>query len=252
MRIGTGHRVLHLWSLSEDVVVEHRANGAMVVRGRWGAEWIDRPVPAVREALRRMELGPVLLANVETGKRGGGGPGRERAGQGPGQGRKPGPGQKQGPGQGPGEGRGRRRSDGPDQGRLIMMRVVGRLSHLIVRTLGVDDLRGPLLSVSPVARTGSFVPAPLPEETPVRLPADAVLTPWRSGFTLERADARYRVVLHRPEAVWVLGMLAWPVTPEAASAGLPLPREMTREILAYLAAAEMLAPAGERAGLRVG
>ncbi|MFI0738578.1 NADH oxidase [Streptomyces sp. NPDC021100] len=237
MQIGAGHRVLHLWSLSEDVVVEHRAGGAMVIRGRWGAEWIDRPVPAVREALRRMELGPVLLANVETGKRGGAGPG-----QGPGS----------GPGQGSRQGRGRRRGDGPDPGRVIMMRVVGRLSHLIVRTLGVDDLKGPLLSVSPVTRTASFAPSRLPEETPVRLPADVVLTPWRSGFTLERADARYRVVLHRPEAVWVLGMLAWPVTPEAASAGLPLPREMTQEILAYLAAAEMLAPAGERGRLRAG
>ncbi|MBZ4322866.1 NADH oxidase [Streptomyces huiliensis] len=226
MQIGTGHRVLHLWSLSEDVVVEHRADGAMVVKGRWGAEWIDRPVPAVREALRRMELGPVLLANVETaaGKRGGG------------------------PGSPAGSGRttGRRRGDGPDPGRVVMMRAVGRLSHLIVRTLGVDDLKGPLLSVSPMTRNASFAPAPLPEETPVRLPADTVLTPWRSGFTLERAEARHRVVLHRPEAVWVLGMLAWPVTPRAASAGLPLPREVTREVLSYLAAAGMLAPAGER------
>ncbi|MFC5719278.1 NADH oxidase [Streptomyces gamaensis] len=205
MSISTGHRVLHLWSLCEDVVVEQGENrNELVVKGRWGTERIDRPAPEVREALRRMELGPVLLANVASR------PGEPTSGA---------------------------------AGCLLLMPVVSRLSHLVVRTLGVDDLKGPLLSVSPLAPDASFAPVRLPSRLPVRLPEDAALTPQEAGFALETPASPHQVVLHRPEAAWVVGMLAWPVTPDAASAALPLPPEVTEEILAYLAAAGMVAPA---------
>ncbi|MBB4893114.1 hypothetical protein FHS39_002145 [Streptomyces olivoverticillatus] len=202
MSISTGHRVLHLWSLCEDVVVEHGDNGnAILLKGRWGAERIDRPAPVVREALRRMELGPVLLANAEAK---------------------------------------------PDDAEtcLVLMHVVSRLSHLVVRTLSVDDLRGPLLSVSPASPQASFAPEPLPPRLPVRLPRDISLTAREAGFALECSKSPHQVVLHRPEAFWVVGMLAWSVTPDVALAELPLPPEVTEGILAYLAAAGMVAPAG--------
>ncbi|MEV4443834.1 NADH oxidase [Streptomyces sp. NPDC049577] len=213
MSISTAHRVLHLWSLCEDVVVEHGAGeNELVLRGRWGAERIDRPAPAVREALRRMELGPVLLTNVGS------------------------------------------RSEEAASGAatcLVLMPVVSRLSHLVVRTLSVDDLKGPLLSVSPLARDASFSPVPLPPRLPVRLPEDASLTVQDTGFALESSVSPHQVLLHRPEAAWVVAMLAWSVTPHAASAALPLPPKVTEEILSYLAAAGMVAPVRDNDRVRL-
>lgn len=58
-------RSVHLWSLSEDVRVERSAeDDTLLLTGPWGPERLDRPAPSVREALRRMELGPVVLGNA--------------------------------------------------------------------------------------------------------------------------------------------------------------------------------------------
>ncbi|WP_175408015.1 NADH oxidase [Streptomyces sp. TRM64462] len=196
--VGNRNRTVHLWSLSQDVVVEAGdAEGQLVLTGPWGPERVDGAHAVVRDALHRMELGPVLLANVE-----------------------------------------------PRSGvRLVLLPLLERLSHLVVRTLGVDDLGGPLLSAAPVARTASFRLDRLPGWRPVRLPADVTVRRAPRGVTVESSDAPYRVVLHRPEAAWVLGLLAWPVTPDDASACLDLPPGMTEAILDYLAAAGMAAPA---------
>lgn len=52
-----------LWSLREDVhVLATRA--ALVLRSRWGSVRLSQPSPVLREALRRMELGPARLENV--------------------------------------------------------------------------------------------------------------------------------------------------------------------------------------------
>ncbi|MFI6350834.1 NADH oxidase [Streptomyces sp. NPDC050560] len=198
-------RPLHLWSLCEDVVVEPGEQGDdLVLTGRFGQERIRGADATVREALRRMELGPVLLANVEARTE-------------------------------PGSGR-------PPDTYLVMLPVLSRLSHLVVRTLGMDDMRGPLLSVSPLSRTATFTPAGLSPRRPLRLPEGATLTLEKTGFALEASGAEHRVVLHRPEAVWVVGLLAWPVTPEGATAALPLPPDITTGILDYLAAAGMASP----------
>lgn len=55
-----------LWSLREDVTVRFDGDGA-TLRTPWGRRFVPRPAPAVREALRRMLLGPVSLANVIPG-----------------------------------------------------------------------------------------------------------------------------------------------------------------------------------------
>ncbi|MFG3497984.1 NADH oxidase [Streptomyces sp. NPDC047928] len=204
-----GHTSVHLWSLAEDVTVEPGdREGELVLAGRWGRERIDDAAPVVQEALRRMELGPVLLANLAAGPVAGS-------------------------------------AAGPDGSPVLLPLVplLRRLDHLLVRTLGLDDLRGPLLSVIPLARRAPFAPVRLPAGRPVRLPPDVSFTLRPAGVTLEAPGSAHRVILHRPEAAWVAAMLAWPVTPAAVSAALPLPPAVTGDILDYLAAARMAAPA---------
>ena len=59
-----------LWSLREDVHVEFEpADGPVLLHSHWGDVTIQRPVPVVREALRRMLLGPISLENVVAGRR---------------------------------------------------------------------------------------------------------------------------------------------------------------------------------------
>ncbi|WP_326700526.1 NADH oxidase [Streptomyces sp. NBC_01754] len=199
--------MVHLWSLDDDVVVEPGEDeDELVITGRWGTARIGHPGPIVREALRRMELGPVMLANA--------GPARTD-------------------------------SDVADV-YLVMLPTLSKLSGMVVRTLGLADLKGPLLSVFPVCSNASFALVRMPVGQPVRLPSGVSLTLEKTGFALESADSPHRVVLHRPEAAWVVAMLAWPVTPEAASAALPLPPEVTEGIIGYLAAAGMAAPVGGR------
>lgn len=194
-----GRLPLHLWSLSEDVAVETSPD-EVVLTGRFGTERLSDPDPIVREALRRMELGPVLPANVAT--------------------------------------------DPEDDGSvyLVLLPTLSKLSHLTVRTLGLDDLRGPLLSVSPESRQATFSPDELSTADRIWLPRDVRVTLEAAGVALESAASLHRVVLHRPEAVWVVGMLAWPVTPDAATEALPLHPEVTDGILRYLAGAGMAKP----------
>ncbi|MFF5469318.1 NADH oxidase [Streptomyces achromogenes] len=201
-----GGPTVDLWSLAEDVVVEPGdREDELVLTGRWGAERVTAPQPVVEEALRRMELGPVLLANLEP------------------------------------------RTDdttGRDDWYCLSFHLE-RLSHLIVRTLGVDDLAGPLLSAMPVSPVARFALARLPGRRPVRLPSGASLTVGRDGVSVQSPGSSYRVLVHRPEAVWVLGRLAWPVTPDQVSAALSLPAGVTERIMDYLAAAGLTAEAGD-------
>ncbi|MBO1334104.1 NADH oxidase [Streptomyces sp. VRA16 Mangrove soil] len=205
-------RTVDLWSLAEDVVVEQgEREGELVLAGPWGRERVSAPHPTFEEALRRMELGPVRLANLEPdlepeadGAPGTAGQTTAEHGEGP-----------------------------------CLLLQLERLSHLIVRTLGIDDLSGPLLSAMPVSPVAHFALAPLPGRELVRLPGGVSISVGRDGVCVQAPDASYRVQVHRPEAVWVLGLLVWPVTPDQASAALALPAGVTERILAYLAAAGM-------------
>ncbi|MFE7463359.1 NADH oxidase [Streptomyces sp. NPDC057499] len=227
------HRTVHLWSLVEDVTVETGdTDDRLELAGRWGTEWVDGADPVVRAALRRMELGPILLANVVPA------PKPADAAQPPGSGTPAGSAEPHGP---PDEGP----SEEPSDASGVLMLVAGleRFSHLIVRTLGLDDLRGPLLSVTPLSPQASFALLRLPGEEPIWLPRDTTFTLRPGGFILESPNSSHRVTLHRPEAVWAVGMLAWPVTPDDLSRALPLPSAVTKDILEYLAAASMAMPA---------
>ncbi|MEU9673813.1 MULTISPECIES: hypothetical protein [Streptomyces] len=194
---------VHLWSLREDVAVERGDDGGLLLAGPWGDEPIGDAHPVLREALYRMELGPVLLSNIDST------PGSPVLGA---------------------------------RLYLVLLPALRRLSHLIVRTLGLADLRGPLLSVLPLTRPAVFVLPRLGETEPVRLHRGVTLLLEAKGFRLERGGAQHRVLLHRPEPMWVVAMLAAAITPEAVARALPLPlpRTVTREILEYLAAAGML------------
>ncbi|MET9882667.1 NADH oxidase [Streptomyces sp. NPDC006430] len=200
-----GVQTFHLWSLSEDVIIDQGVGGdALLLTSRWGQDRLDRPSPVVREVLRRMELGPVLLANALSG---------------------------------------------PEDLCPFTLPALNKLSHLVVRTLGVDDLKGPLLSVIPLSSAAPFALDPPSGECRVRLPRHVALTVPESGVgcVLESERSPHRVVLHRQEAAWVAMTLAWPTTPTAVSAALPLPPQVTEDIIGYLTAAGLVTPVDEPA-----
>ncbi|MET9773486.1 NADH oxidase [Streptomyces sp. NPDC006367] len=194
-------RPLHLWSLREDVAV-HVAPGELTLTADGVTVRLDHPEPIVVETVRRMELGPVLLANAH----------------------------------GPANG-------GPAGEADVLARVLPalrRCATLVVRTLGLDDLGGPLLSVTPVGDVVLSATVP-PAEGRLRMALGLVLVFRRSSVLLEADWANYRVEIHRPEVMWVVGLLAWPTTADTLCASVALPAEVTRGILAYLQAAEFVA-----------
>lgn len=117
VRKADGHSAVHLWSLSEEIGIEDDSSGdGLVLTGPDGVDRVPEVSPLVREALRRMQLGPVLLANLA-----------------------------------PERGRGCAPDEplpaaGGDPG---LSRVLASITHLVVRTLAIDDLGGPLLSAFP-------------------------------------------------------------------------------------------------------
>ncbi|MFG2836260.1 NADH oxidase [Streptomyces zaomyceticus] len=191
------HQVVHLWSLDEDVVlVGGDDDFETVLSGRWGAQRLKTDGLA-REALRRMQLGPVRLTNV---------------------------------GRAPGTGA---------PGCLILLPVLREVAHLVVRTIAMDDLLGPLLSAHPLSRDAVFRLAAVPADRRFRLVVGTTLVLRADGLVMEVRDSAYRVVVHRPEAVWIVGMLTRPCRAEEAVAALPLPAGVTRGVIGYLLAAGM-------------
>ncbi|MGW7086056.1 NADH oxidase [Streptomyces sp. NPDC054871] len=211
-----GGRLRHLWSLREDVVVESDAlTGALVLTWDQGTARMASPEPTVLEVLRRMQLGPVLLGNalVDDGEGG-----RDR-----------------------------------DAKVYFMMRpVFGRFPHLLVRTLGLDGLSGPLLSIAPLADASRASPAdaceaslavvPLDQARPVRLFLGLSFAFDPLTATFESRTASHRLIIHRQEAMMVFALaLARPLTPKAITAVLPLPDDVTEGILCYFTAAGVAA-----------
>ncbi|MGW0903866.1 hypothetical protein [Streptomyces sp. NPDC002853] len=216
-----GGRLRHLWSLREDVVVESDAlTGSLVLTWDQGTARMASPEPTVLEVLRRMQLGPVLLGNALDGNAlvDDGEGGRDR-----------------------------------DAKVYFMMRpVFGRFPHLLVRTLGLDGLSGPLLSIAPLAHLDGASPGeasraslavlPLDQARPIRLFLGLSFAFDPLTATFESRTASHRLVIHRQEAMMVFALaLARPVTLKAIIAVLPLPGDVTEGILCYLAAAGVAA-----------
>ena len=157
-------RMHHLWSLREDMAVGWDEQGrTLVLSGPQGTERVEDPVPAVAEALRRMELGPVLLANLV-------------------------------------------QPDGDAERGLdtstVILSTLGEISHVVIRTLSLEDLRGPVLSVVPVGRTARFTVVRLPARHRVRLRAAVTITVRGNVFLIQGRALGHRVEIHRPEAMW--------------------------------------------------
>ncbi|MEU3934428.1 NADH oxidase [Streptomyces sp. NPDC029044] len=199
-------RMHYLWSLREDTAVGWDAEGrALVLSGPQGMERIEDPTTAVAETLHRMELGPIRLANLL----------------------------------GPNEGA----ASGAEAYTLVLS-VLREISHLVIRTLSLEDLKGPVLSVVPAGPAARFTLVRLPAQRSVRLRPNVTITLEGNVFLLECRALDHRVQIHRPEAMWVVSLLAWPTTPDALIQVLPLPAELTLEILGHLAGAGMTVSAG--------
>ncbi|GGL06212.1 SagB-type dehydrogenase domain-containing protein [Sphaerisporangium melleum] len=126
-------------------------------------------------------------------------------------------------------------------GRAELDRLLGRLQHLVVRSLGLDQERA-LLSVVPLSRQARFEPARLSPVRALRMSRFAVLHAEDGAYSLESPLSLHRVVLHRAEAMWLIGTLSRATTPAAVLDGLPSPMP-AGEALGYLVATGMVVQA---------
>ncbi|WP_239071037.1 hypothetical protein [Streptomyces sp. SID13666] len=205
----TERRCVSLWSLREDVLVDMGCDaGPVVLSGRWGELRLHQARPVVREALRRMSLGPISLANVVA----------EIAAESAVRPSSP----------------GRRTADRPavDASTEILV-ALHRLQHLVVRSLMLEGSDQLLMSVVPIAQSARYRADTADPRRPVRLSRFAFLRSEGEGFVLESPVSLYRVVLHGPEASWVIGMLGRPVTVDEIAAAVPLEATVIAEIPNY-------------------
>jgi SagB-type dehydrogenase family enzyme len=203
-----------LWSLREDVSVELEPDQSVLLRSRWGDVTIHQPSQLVREALRRMRLGPISLKNV-VGVREATEAGQTAAA-----------------------------AEAPER-QTQLYRVLEQLQPLVVRSLKLESGQ-PLMSVVPITVGARFRPVPLAADVPVRLSVFAGLRTDGREYLLESPLALHRVLLHRPEAAALVASLASPVPPAALAAAWLAEgtgERLATDVLEYLAAAGMVVPA---------
>lgn len=191
-----------LWSLREDVQLQLPADGSVRLQSRWGSVTIQQPTAVVREALRRMLLGPISLENVTSAPHG---PSERRAAA---------------------------------ESLTLLHSVLDRMQPFIIRTLGIESGQ-PLLSVVPLTPRARFRPVPLPAHVRVRLSTFAQLRTDGNEYRLESPLSLYRVLLHRPEAMSLLSSLSRP-TAVASVTARPHPDALAADAVAYLAAIGMV------------
>lgn len=195
--------VRQLWSLRADVLVETAARTLTLV-SRWGETVIRAPGPLLRDSLSRMQLGPIWLDNVLDVER--------------------------------------RPQAQVLAERAAMMLALGRLEHLVVRSLAAEDGVRILMSVEPVARAARFRPRPVEDDVPVRLSRFATLRTVDGLLTAESPLALHRVLLHQPEAAMLVAALAGPRTPQALRELVGGPPELVYDAVSYLLAAGIAVP----------
>lgn len=124
-------------------------------------------------------------------------------------------------------------------------RLLERLHSCVVRSLDVDDLAGPLLSVVPVAEHARFALPSIGADDLVRLSRFTAMRTSGDELVLESPLARHRVLLHRSLPSSVAGTLgrAAPVRELAAAVDSDL--GLVSEIVAHLVAAGVVV-LGER------
>jgi hypothetical protein len=195
-----------LWSLLEDAVVDQSIDGeALTVRGRWGDIVVANPNPVVREALRRMTLGPVALENIW--------PLNENFAR-------------------------WKAGIGPCTEWQRLKQTLDQLGGVVVPSLGHVDGAGPILSVIAVAHDAVFTLPPIGDHQPVRLRPEAVIEGLNGDQVLVVPGLRYQVVLHREPAPAVAkALLAADTTIAEISDSLQLDRPVVADVVAYLAGA---------------
>ncbi|MFI6934029.1 SagB family peptide dehydrogenase [Streptomyces sp. NPDC050287] len=196
-----------LWSLREDCGFRPLPDdpGACVVSTPWGEIRLDAGTPAVGRALERMTYGPVSLDNVLPGFTEGPGPAGER----------------------------------PQYDALDA--ALGRLQHVVVRTLALAEGTHHL-TVVPIARRARFTPGRPDADAVHRLSRFVTLRAGAEGWVAESPLAAHRVLLHTPQAGWLVGCYARPTTVREAARMLGLPVEETALVVGYLETAGMLVP----------
>ncbi|SEC98592.1 SagB-type dehydrogenase domain-containing protein [Amycolatopsis lurida] len=205
-----------LWSLTDDSLVEISEDGSLVVVTRWGEHEFPHAEPLVLESLRRMALGPVSLANVTSSW--------EPVEREPDL-----------------EGELSWTAEGAD----ALRQVLKELGGSVVRSLGLADGRGPLLSVIPVVLAPVFAPVEIPASRPIRLSRFSSLRSDADGMGLESPSARYRVVLSQPWAVHVAATLATAKSVGEIVTTTGIDRGVVGGIVSYLVAAGVVQVAGE-------
>ncbi|MEY9948940.1 SagB family peptide dehydrogenase [Kitasatospora sp. GAS1066B] len=197
-----------LRSLREDALVEQVfGQDAITVLTRWGEVPIDRPGPAVREALRRMAFGPVNLVNVLAGLS----IGDEHAAA---------------------------------QHRRLA-EVLDRLQGTVIQTLALTDGEGALLSVVPISGQASTTVTAVDPERPLRLSRFATLGAGGGEAVLESPLALHRVLLHHTDAVLIAAALTRPTSVAKLARAIGLPGEAIGAVVAHLVATGMVL-VGER------
>ncbi|WP_018383362.1 SagB/ThcOx family dehydrogenase [Wenjunlia vitaminophila] len=210
-------RQVELWSLREDVDLELDADQALM-RTPWGVVRLKNLGTMAREALRRMTFGPVSLNNAVAS--------RLKDAEGPGG------------------------SAGEIRGELAQLHtLLNQLQYLVVRSLAVESTDPPLISVVPMTRQAVFT---LPDDIsmPARLSRFASMRTEDGSLILESAMSLHRVVLHSPEAAYLVSSLARPCTAQDLARAQGLPEEAVLQIVRYLVAAGMvvLAQSGDPPG----
>ncbi|MFF4185587.1 hypothetical protein ACFYZ9_20560 [Streptomyces sp. NPDC001691] len=189
------------WSLREDVMVLF--GQSTVLRTPWGELRLERPGPLLREALHRMQLGPVSLGNVVPGFPGYEVPKREW-----------------------------------NEASRELLDALEPLQHLIVRHLAIGA--SPLLSVVPLSPRATFRPPSTAPGAEFRVPDAVVLRRPGDDPVLAREGCDHRVELHGPDASRLLDHLREGSGDFRPSLDAPLPQNVVRAARAYTVAAGML------------
>lgn len=204
-------RLIELWSLREDTTFETAADdpGTALVSTRWDEIRLPATDPLVFRALERMTYGPVSLDNVLPGF--------------------------SDPAPVPGDPR-----------RAALDSTLEAVRHAVVRTLALAD-GTEQLAVVPIVPEARFTPGRPAADTVHRMSRFATLRVGPRGSLLESPLSAHRVLLHTPQAMWLVSCYIRPVSVRETARLLGLPLDEVRTAVGYLEASGMLVP-GDRAG----
>ncbi|MEV8512061.1 SagB family peptide dehydrogenase [Dactylosporangium sp. NPDC051484] len=130
--------------------------------------------------------------------------------------------------------------DAAAEERHTLATLLDALQNVLVRSIGLADAGGPLMSVVPITSRARFAPVPVPGNRVVRLSRAASLRTHSDSLVLESPLSDHRVVLHDPLIAAAVAALAAPATVTAAGTALGWSDELFAEVVGYLVAAGMV------------